>query len=170
MTSHKNSALTSSDLEEKKEPVKIILAEDDKDDQELFIEALSATNIPSEVTTVENGQELLNTLKDPAEPNPDIVFIDINMPVKGGKEALAEIKSDKELKEIPAVMLSTSNNPDDIEETFKKGANLYVQKPSSFTGFILILKKVFILHWTKALLNPVKNIFFVSEKNISHKN
>jgi CheY-like chemotaxis protein len=169
MTSPKNSALTSSDLEEK-EPVKIILAEDDKDDQELFIEALSATNIPSEVTTVENGQELLNTLKDPAEPNPDIVFIDINMPIKGGKEALAEIKSDKELKEIPAVMLSTSNHPDDIEETFKKGANLYVQKPSSFTGFILILKKVFILHWTKALLNPVKNIFFVSEKNISHKN
>lgn len=91
------------------------------------------------------------------------------MPVKGGKEALAEIRSDQELNEIPAVMTSTSNHPKDIEETFNKGANLYIQKPSSFTGFILILKKVFILHWTKALINPVKNIFFVSEKNISHK-
>jgi len=168
MTSPKNSAVNSNDLEEK-EPVKIILAEDDQDDQELFMEALSATNIPSEVTTVENGEELVNTLKDPAEPNPDIVFIDINMPVKGGKEALEEIKSDQKLKDIPAVMLSTSNHPADIEETFNKGANLYIQKPSSFTGFILILKKVFILHWTKALMNPVKNIFFVSEKNISHK-
>ncbi|MEO8532416.1 MAG: response regulator, partial [Flavobacterium sp.] len=147
----------------------IILAEDDKDDQELFMEALNAAKVPSEVITVENGEELVNTLKDPAEPKPDIVFIDINMPVKGGKEALAEIKSDQELKEIPAVMLSTSNNPKDIEETFNNGANLYIQKPSSFTGFILILKKVFILHWTKALMNPVKNIFFVSEKNISHK-
>ncbi|TDP00268.1 MULTISPECIES: response regulator [unclassified Flavobacterium] len=154
---------------EKKEPVKIILAEDDKDDQELFKEALSATKIPSEVITVENGQELVNTLKDPAEPKPDIVFIDINMPVKGGKEALAEIKSDQELKEIPTVMLSTSNHPNDIEDTFNKGANLYIQKPSSFTGFILILKRVFLLHWAKALVNPVKNIFFVSEKNISQK-
>lgn len=169
MTSLKNSTVTSNDLEEK-EPLKIILAEDDKDDQELFMEALSATKVPSEVITVENGEELVNTMKDPAEEKPDIVFIDINMPIKGGKEALEEIKSDKELKEIPAVMLSTSNHPKDIEETFNKGANLYVQKPSSFTGFILILKKVFILHWTKALINPVKNIFFVSEKNISHKN
>lgn len=169
MTSPKNSAVTSSNELEEKEPVKIILAEDDQDDQELFMEALNATKVPSEVITVENGEELINTLKDPAEPKPDIVFIDINMPVKGGKEALEEIKSDHELKEIPAVMLSTSNHPKDIEETFDKGANLYIQKPSSFTGFILILKKVFILHWTKALLNPVKNIFFVSEKNISHK-
>ncbi|MEP6930741.1 MAG: response regulator [Flavobacterium sp.] len=168
MTSPKNSPVTSNELEER-EPLKIILAEDDKDDQELFMEALNAAKVPSEVITVENGEELVNTLKDPAEPKPDIVFIDINMPVKGGKEALAEIKSDQELKEIPAVMLSTSNNPKDIEETFNNGANLYIQKPSSFTGFILILKKVFILHWTKALMNPVKNIFFVSEKNISHK-
>lgn len=169
MTSPKNSTVTSNDLEEK-EPLKIILAEDDKDDQELFMEAVGATKVPSEVITVENGEELVNTMKDPAEPKPDIVFIDLNMPIKGGKEALEEIKSDKELKEIPAVILSTSNHPKDIEETFNKGANLYVQKPSSFTGFILILKKVFILHWTKALINPVKNIFFVSEKNISHKN
>ena len=168
MTSPKNSALTSDDMEEK-EPVKIILAEDDKDDQEFFMDALDAANILSEVTTVENGEELLSTLRDPDEPNPDIVFIDINMPVKGGKEALAEIKSDKELKDIPSVMLSTSSHPRDIEETFNKGANLYVQKPSSFSGFILVLKKVFVLHWTKALLDPVKNIFFVSEKNISHK-
>ena len=167
MISSENSFITK-DLKEK-EPLKIILAEDDKDDQELFVEALNATKVPSEVVTVENGEELVNTLKDGSEPKPDLVFIDINMPIKGGKEALSEIKSDQELKDIPAVMLSTSNHPKDIEETFNKGANLYIQKPSSFIGFILILKKVFALHWTKALVNPVKNIFFVSEKNISHE-
>jgi CheY-like chemotaxis protein len=166
MTSPENSSVSSNGLEDK-EPLKIILAEDDKDDQELFMEALDATKVPSEVTTVENGEQLLSTLKDPAEPNPDIVFIDINMPVKGGKQALEEIKNDQKLKDIPAIMLSTSDHPSDIEETFQKGANLYVQKPNSFTGFILILKKVFLLHWTKALLSPVKNVFFVSEKNIS---
>ena len=166
MTSPKNPAVTSDDLQEK-EPLKIILAEDDKDDQELFMEALSATKVPAEVITVDNGEELINTLKDGSDSKPDIVFIDINMPVKGGKEALEEIKTDQELKEIPAVMLSTSSHPKDIEETFNKGANLYIQKPNSFAGFILILKKVFTLHFTKALINPVKNIFFVSEKNIS---
>lgn len=152
-----------------KEPVKILLAEDDQDDQALFLEAVDATKVPSEVITVENGQELIDTLKDESEPKPDIIFIDINMPIKGGKEALVEIKSDEKLKEIPAVILSTSNHPADIEETFNKGAGLYIQKPNSFTAFILILKKVFMLHWAKALLSPVRNIFFVSEKNVSGK-
>ncbi|WP_426485226.1 response regulator [Flavobacterium sp. 2] len=168
MISSENQPTNNKDLKEK-QPLKIILAEDDKDDQELFIEALSGTKVPSEVITVENGKELVDTLKDESEPKPDIVFIDINMPIKGGKEALAEIKSDEKLKEIPAVMLSTSNNPKDIEDTFNSGANLYIQKPSSFASFILILKKVFLLHWTKALMNPIKNIFFVSEKNISRE-
>lgn len=150
-----------------REPVKILLAEDDKDDQELFIDALDAADVPSEVTAVENGQELVDTLRDKSQPDPDIIFIDINMPVKGGKQALEEIKGDKELRDIPAVMLSTWDHPSDIEDAFEKGADLYVQKPNSFAGFVLLLKKVFFLHWAKALLSPVKNLFFVSEKNIS---
>lgn len=168
MINSENPLGTAKDLNSNEvEPLKIILAEDDKDDQDLFVEALTATNVPSEITTVENGEQLISVLKDEDEPKPDLIFIDINMPVKGGKEALAEIKSDSELKDIPAVMLSTSNHPGDIEDTFNKGADLYIQKPNSFAGFILILKKVFLLHWTKVLLNPVKNLFFVSEKNIS---
>lgn len=155
---------------DEREPLKIILAEDDKDDQELFIDALGEAEVPAEVTTVENGQELVDTLKDKSQPNPDIIFIDVDMPVKGGKQALEEIKSDKALKEIPAVMLSTWSHPAYIEDTFDKGADLYVQKPNSFNGFVLILKKVFFLHWTKALISPVKKVFFVSEKNISQRN
>ena len=168
MIHSEDSGISTKDLKQK-DPLKIVLAEDDKDDQEIFMEALDATKVASEVTTVKNGKELVDILKDGTEPKPDIIFIDINMPIKGGKEALAEIKSDEELKEIAAVMLSTSNNQKDIEDTFNKGANLYIQKPNSFASFILILKKVFILYWTKALLNPFKNIFFVSEKNISHE-
>lgn len=150
-----------------KEPLKIILAEDDKDDQELFIDALGEADVPAEVTTVENGQELLDTLKDESQPNPDMIFIDINMPVKAGIKVLEEIKKDDELKDIPAVMLSTWDHPSYIEETLNKGADLYVQKPNSFAGFVLILKKVFFLHWTRGLLDPVKKLFFVSERNIS---
>lgn len=168
MMNSKNPDGSTRDVKEK-ESVKIILADDDKDDQEFFKDALDAAEIPSEVLTVDNGQELINTLKDSAEPKPDIVFIDINMPVKNGKQALAEIKNDQELQDIPAVMLSTSNQPKDIDDAFNTGADLYIQKPHSFSNFILILKKVFTLHWTKALMNPLKDIFFLSEKNISHK-
>src|SRR4051812_23778728 len=103
MSNSDNAGITANDLDNK-EPVKVLLAEDDKDDQEFFSEALDKSKVPSELTTVENGQELVDHLKDPAEPNPDIIFMDINMPGKGGKEALAEIKSDETLKEIPTVM------------------------------------------------------------------
>lgn len=150
-----------------KEPLKIILAEDDSEDQELFLDALGETDAATEVTTVENGQQLLDNLRDESQPNPDIIFIDMSMPVKGGIKALEEIKGDKDLKDIPAVMLSTWDHPLDIEDAFDKGADLYVQKPSSFAGFVLLLKKVIFLHWAKALLSPVRKLFFVSEKNVS---
>lgn len=166
MISSENSPAVPHELNEK-EPLKIILAEDDKDDQELFLDALGEAEVPSEVTTVENGKELLDTLRDESQPNPDMIFIDINMPVKAGMQVLEEIKKDDELRDIPAVMLSTWDHPSYIEDAFDKGADLYVQKPNSFNGFVLILKKVFFLHWTKALLDPVKKLFFVSERNIS---
>ena len=152
---------------EKNEPVKVVLADDDKDDQEVFQDALTEAKIPADLTTVNNGQELLNHLKDPTEPNPDIIFLDINMPVKNGKEVLEEIKADESLKEIPTVMLSTSDNPKDVEETFNAGANLYVRKPFSFRSLILILKKVFMLKWAGVLFKPLRKTFFMSEKNIS---
>ncbi len=155
------------DQQAKQEPVKVVLADDDKDDQEIFTEALNHAEIPADVKTVDNGQELLNHLKDPAEPNPDIIFMDINMPVKNGKQVLAEIKADETLKDIPTVMLSTSENPKDVEETFNAGANLYVRKPYSFRNFVLLLKKIFTLKWAGDLLKPLRKSFFMSEKNIS---
>ena len=149
-----------------KEPVKVMLADDDKEDQELFQEALSETKIPSELTMVDNGKELMETLKDPSEPNPDIIFIDVNMPVKNGKEALSEIKTDENLKDIPTVILSTSKNEKEVEETFKAGANLYVPKPNSFSNFILLLKKIFSLNWTGELLRPLRKTFLLSENHL----
>lgn len=148
------------------EPVKVVLADDDKDDQEIFEEALNETAIPTELTTVNNGTELLDHLKDESKPNPDIVFMDINMPVKNGKEVLAEIRADENLKDIPTVILSTSKNDKDVEEAFEAGANLYVPKPYSFSNFILLLKKIFSLKWTGQLLKPLRKTFFMSERNL----
>lgn len=164
---HNTNSTANGQGDDNKEPVKVVLADDDKDDQEIFKDALTETKIPAELTTVENGQELIDHLKDPETPEPEIIFLDINMPVKNGKEALAEIKKDKELKDIPTVMISTSDNPKDVEDSFNSGANLYVRKPFSFKNFILILKKVFMLKWAGVLLKPFRRSFYLSEKNIS---
>jgi len=66
-----------------KEPVKIISPGDDKDDQEIFMEAVNEANVPSDIITAGNGGEFIITLKDESEPKPDITLIDINMPIKG---------------------------------------------------------------------------------------
>src|SRR5436190_4046279 len=128
-------------MSEKDEPVRILLADDDKDDQELFSDALEETQIPSELHTVNNGKELMENLHDASEPNPDLIVLDMNMPLKDGRECLKEIKSDPELCEIPTVMYTTSNNEHDIQETYDSGANLFVQKPTIFSKLVSIIKK-----------------------------
>jgi CheY-like chemotaxis protein len=147
------------------QPFKVIMADDDRDDQEMFQEALEETKIPTELTTVDNGQELMDNLKDPKEPNPDIIFLDINMPVKDGKECLEEIKQDKELKDIPTVMYTTSTDARDIEDTYKAGADLYVPKPVSFNKLVLIIKKIFSFKWSD-LLRPIRKTFLLRDKDV----
>lgn len=153
--------------ESESKPLKVMLAEDDAEDQEIFGEALENLDAKTELTVVSNGQELVDTLKDPEQENPDIIFLDINMPVKDGKKALAEIKKDKELETIPTVMLSTSDNPKEIKESFQAGASLFVTKPTSFKNMVRLLKKIFSFHWAGVLLRPLWHRFFISEKNIS---
>ena len=164
--SQKEHELIEKSSQEDVEPVKVILADDDKEDQELFEQALEKTGVETELTVVNDGQQLVENLKDPKVENPDIIFMDINMPVKDGKQALKEIKKDNELKQIPTVMLSTSGNPKEVQETFDAGASLYITKPHSFKNFILLLKKVFSFHWAGILLRPVWQRFFITEKNI----
>lgn len=165
MPQNENELIDDSSAEDSK-TVKVILADDDKEDQELFEQAIDETGVNTELTVVDNGKELVDNLKDPEVENPDIIFMDINMPVKDGKQALKEIKQDEELKNIPTVMLSTSGSAKEVKETFDAGASLYIAKPNSFKSFILLLKNVFSFHWAGLLLRPVWHRFFMSEKSI----
>ena len=153
-------------MKEDDEPVKILIADDDKDDQELFSDALDESGIPSELETFDNGKELMDNLHDPAEPNPDLIVLDMNMPLKDGKECLKEIKADPELCNIPTVMFTTSNNEHDINETYEAGANLFVQKPTIFSKMVSIIKKILTLDWKDFFPRPLRERFFVSEKTI----
>jgi len=150
----------------KVQPIKVMLADDDKDDQHLFEEALERTQVPTELSTADNGQELMDNLHDSDIPNPDVIFLDINMPLKNGKECLEEIKSDDDLKDIPVVMYSTSNNDRDINDAYTTGANLFVTKPVVFSKIVSILKNIFTLKWNRLLTKPDKNDFVMSEKTL----
>ena len=132
------------------DPHKVILiADDDEDDRMLFLDAVEDLNLPAAVKAACDGQELLNTLEKTADRLPDMIFLDINMPIKNGFDCLAEIRSREDaLKEVKIIMLSTSKNADNIELCHKLGANLYAVKPSSFQGLKDLLQKVFEIDWS----------------------
>lgn len=121
-------------------PLRIMLADDDQDDTFLFREALEQIPLETDLSIAENGVELLQILKD-ADNKPDIIFLDMNMPVKNGLECLEEIRSTARFERVPIVVLSTSVSQHLWESAYRNGANLYIQKPNSFNSLIHVLKK-----------------------------
>jgi CheY-like chemotaxis protein len=111
----------------------ILLADDDLDDRQFFCLALEALTIPTKLTTVENGENLMAYLSENISQLPDVIFLDINMPRKNGIECLSEIKQNEKLKDLPVIMFSTSKSIDKIGLVFKKGADVYIHKPSEFS-------------------------------------
>jgi len=122
--------------------ISIVLADDDEDDRLFFKEAIEQLNLNSDLNLVENGNELMKYLEDLNSPLPDLVFLDLNMPRKGGLECLREIRSSKKLKGLTVAIYSTSSSEEDIEECFVRGANIYINKPNNFESIKSVLLKV----------------------------
>jgi CheY-like chemotaxis protein len=118
----------------------ILLADDDEDDTFLFQEALAQIPVTTDLTTADNGMELMKKLSG-ATDIPDLIFLDVNMPVKNGLECLAEIRDTARFSQTPVVILSTSIAENLLESAFRGGANLYIQKPTSFSSLISIIQK-----------------------------
>ena len=121
-------------------PVHILIADDDPDDCLLLSDALRECNVKNQVHFVHDGEQLMDYLnhrppyEDPKKyPLPGFLLLDLNMPRKDGREALAEIKSDQRLLSIPVVVLSTSSNKEDVLDSYESGANAYLTKPSSYS-------------------------------------
>lgn len=125
--------------------INVLLTDDDGDDQILFEEAIREIPRPVEFHSVDNGKHLLNFLHD--NYNPSLIFLDLNMPGKNGKECLREIKATPSLHDIPVIMYSTSSNKEDIETCYGIGADLYVVKPYLFSDIVKMLEKVFSIDW-----------------------
>jgi CheY-like chemotaxis protein len=116
----------------------IILADDDIDDRLFFEKALKEIPIPNRLTTVNDGEELMNFLHKNSAQLPDVLFLDLSMPRKTGFECLSEIKEDEKLKHLPVIMLSTSFPRDNkyeqniINMLYTIGAMDYIRKPGDY--------------------------------------
>ncbi len=127
--------------------LRILLAEDDEDDRLFFKDAISEVKVKTLVTMVNDGVQLMEYLSNPDIHLPNVVFLDLNMPRKGGMECLKEIRCDSKLKNLSIAIYSTSASEEDIEETFVKGANIYIKKPNDFGELKKVLAEVISINW-----------------------
>lgn len=130
-----------------KDFIHIILADDDEDDRLLFTDAFDELKINTKVNTFNDGVELMDYLNAANAILPNVLFLDLNMPKKNGIECLHEIKKDNRFSDIAIAIFSTSSSEEHIEETFVKGANIYIKKPSDFTTLKKVLADVVTINW-----------------------
>ena len=130
-----------------KEYTFIMLADDDEDDRMFFIDAFSEIKINTKVKTCQDGEELMEYLNDNNSLLPEILFLDINMPKKNGLECLSEIKANDRFRNIAIAIYSTSSSDEHVEETFVKGANVYIKKPNDFNILKKVLSEVVTVNW-----------------------
>ena len=125
--------------------MKVLLADDDEDDRFFFAKALKKFSTTASLVSVEDGSELMKYLSKRTDNLPDILFLDINMPRKNGYECLLEIKSNKDMKDLPVVMYSTSLEEGMADTLYQKGAHCYLRKvdfPDLVKYLQLILTKI----------------------------
>ncbi|MHA6696203.1 response regulator [Chryseobacterium sp. A301] len=130
-----------------KEYTYIFLADDDEDDRLLFTDAFEELKITTKVKTFNDGAELMDYLNDENAILPEILFLDLNMPKKNGLECLGEIKASNRFSDMAVAIYSTSSSEDHIEETFIKGANIYIKKPNDFQVLKKVLLDVVTMNW-----------------------
>jgi CheY-like chemotaxis protein len=142
-------------------PITILLADDDEEDLTMTQEALRRSRLGNDLRSVLDGEELMDYLLrrgrfvDPAEsPTPGLVLLDLNMPKKDGREALAEIKMDPHLRKIPVIVLTTSKAEEDIFRSYDLGVSSFITKPVTFEGLIEAMK-VLTEYWFEIVELPV---------------
>jgi len=141
--------------------INILLVDDNKDDVDLTREALTASKIHIDnIDVVADGVDALAYLKkqEPYQnvPRPSVVFLDLNMPRKDGREVLAELKDDPVLRTIPIVVLTTSDDEEDVLKSYQLHANCYVRKPVDLAGLIKVVNTVQDFWFTVVELPPHK--------------
>jgi CheY-like chemotaxis protein len=126
--------------------IEVLLVEDDPGDVMMTREAFQDYKVHNQLHVVSDGAEAMAFLRQEGEyaghPRPDLVLLDLNLPRMDGRQVLESIKSDPELASIPVVVLTTSENEDDVLRSYSLHANAYVTKPVDFQRFIEVIRQI----------------------------
>ena len=145
-------------MKNKFKAVEILLIEDNPGDVRLTVEALKESKIINNLNVVDDGIEALSYLQKEGiykdKPRPDLIILDLNLPKKDGREVLGEIKSEDSLKQIPIVILTTSEAEEDIIKSYELHANCYITKPVNMEQFIKVVKSVGDFWFSIVMLPP----------------
>jgi CheY-like chemotaxis protein len=132
--------------DDQSEPIEVLLVEDDPGDVLMTREAFEEHKVRNNLHVVSDGVEALSFLRQEGRyadvPQPDLVLLDLNLPRKDGREVLAEIKADPELRRTPVVVLTTSQAEEDVLRSYDLHANAYVAKPVDFDQFIDVVRRI----------------------------
>jgi two-component system, chemotaxis family, response regulator Rcp1 len=127
-------------------PIDILLVEDNAGDSRLAVEALKESKLRNNLHIVTDGMEAMDFLykkgKHVQAPRPDLILLDLNLPKKDGREVLAEIKADPDLKRIPVVILTISKAEEDVLKTYNLHANCFITKPLDLNQFVTVVKSI----------------------------
>jgi two-component system response regulator len=130
-----------------RQPVMILMADDDPDDQLLTRDALAESRLCNELRFVRDGVELLDYLRNAGpfasaaeHPKPGLILLDLNMPRMDGREALRLIREDPALRAIPIVVMTTSKAHEDVVRSYELGVNSFIRKPVSFAGMVDVMR------------------------------
>ncbi|MCA9406314.1 MAG: response regulator [Candidatus Omnitrophica bacterium] len=128
------------------EPIEVLLVEDDPGDVKLTEKSLQESKLLVNLNHIPNGQKAMEYLRGEADykgaARPDLILLDLNMPIKDGRQTLKEIKDDPALRTIPVVILTTSAADTDIVKSYTLGANCYVTKPVDFEQFQKVIHEI----------------------------
>jgi chemotaxis family two-component system response regulator Rcp1 len=140
------------------EPIEILLVEDSPDDADLTMDALRDGRVRNRITHVEDGVEAMAFLRREGKyadaPRPDLILLDLSLPRKSGREVLAEVKQDPDLRRIPVVIMTSSDDEKDILAAYNLYVNCYVTKPVDLDQFIAVIKSIEKFWFTIVRLPP----------------
>jgi CheY-like chemotaxis protein len=142
--------------------LKILLAEDDSDDCYFFKEALKELTLPTQLNTVQDGEQLMQRITTAINELPDVLFLDLNMPRKNGFECLSEIKLNKKLNQLPVIIYSTSFHNTIADILYRNGASFYISKPTDISTLKKTVQQIIMLIAAGKITQPVKENFVLT--------
>ncbi len=141
----------------------LLLVDDDKDDCMFFKDALDELPIAADLTTVYDGEQLMQLLSERTigPPAQFVLFLDLNMPRKNGFEVLSELKLDEKLKILPVIIFSTYFEHDEVNLLYEKGAHYYIRKPAEFAQLKKVIYRALLLATNEDMTQPSKENFVI---------